>query len=223
MGGRGGGGPTPAAGEMTRLLREEAGRLRLTAPDDALAGALGELLALLYRWNRRINLTAIRDPRDGVVRHALEALVALPVLPEPGSDELLVCDLGSGNGFPVLPLLLARSDLRGVLFERVARKVDFLRAAVARLGLAGRVEVLETSLSGIDDLPEEARVVTLRAFPRPERWIPEIARDRRACRVLAWLDRSTADEVSSACRHYGAVVSAVELPTRTNGILLCVG
>ena len=214
---------SPGAGELARLVRSEASRLGLASPGAALADRLGELLALLYRWNRRINLTAIRDPREGVVRHALEALVAMPALPDAGSSQMLLCDLGSGNGFPALPLLLARGDLRGVLFERVARKADFLRAAIARIGLRERAEVCETSITDIRDLPEEARVVTLRAFPQPEQWIPAISRQRPEFCVLAWLDRATGEEVSSACRHYGAVIAAFSLPTRRNGVLLRVG
>ncbi|RMF71795.1 MAG: hypothetical protein D6738_13150, partial [Acidobacteria bacterium] len=155
-GARGGGGPEPE--RLAARIRDEAARAGIPAPGPALADRLGELLARLYRWNARINLTAIRDPDEGVRRHVVESLFALGRIPPDARGTL--CDLGSGNGFPALPLLLAREGLEGVLFERVARKVDFLRAAIGGLGLTGRVTVREENLSSPENLPPDCRWVT---------------------------------------------------------------
>ena len=206
----------PDPGELADRIRAQGEALGVALPGDPAVGKIGELLSLLYRWNRRINLTGIRDPGEGVRRHALEALAGVAELP----DEGLLYDLGSGNGFPALPLLLSRPGLGGVLVERVARKVDFLRMAIARLGLGGRVRVEETSIRSAAGLPEDSSVVTMRGFPSPEDWIPSIPVSRPACRVLAWLDQEKAARVASACRQLGRMAREIPLPTRPGGVIL---
>ena len=67
--------------------------------------ALADHLRLLLAWTGAVNLTAIRDPRAAVAAHVLDALAALPLLRENGVRALL--DLGSGGGYPGLPLAIA--------------------------------------------------------------------------------------------------------------------
>lgn len=91
------------------------------------------LLNELLRWNRTHNLTAITDPAEGVEKHLVDSLTLLPLLE--GGERLL--DLGSGGGFPGLPLKVARPDLRVVSVDAVAKKIAFQRHAVRLLGLCG--------------------------------------------------------------------------------------
>jgi 16S rRNA (guanine527-N7)-methyltransferase len=90
----------------------------------------------LVNWNQRFNLTAITD-RDGVqVRHFLDSLSCLRVLPR----EKLVCearmiDVGSGAGFPGLPLKIVCPEIRLTLLEATGKKVTFLEHLVGVLGL----------------------------------------------------------------------------------------
>ncbi len=93
-------------------------------------------LDLLLKWNRRMNLTALRTPAEIISRHFLDSLLLLPHLPETGR----LLDIGSGAGFPGLPLNIARPGLTIDLVEATAKKVSFLKEAVRRLGLSG-VEV----------------------------------------------------------------------------------
>lgn len=90
-------------------------------------------LDLLLQWNRRMNLSALRSPAEIIVRHFLESLLLLPHLPETGR----LLDIGSGAGFPGLPLKIARPDLTIDLAEATAKKSSFLKEAVRRLGLSG--------------------------------------------------------------------------------------
>ena len=90
-------------------------------------------LDLLLKWNRKMNLTALRSPREIIIHHFLDSLLLLPHLPETGR----LLDLGSGAGFPGLPLKIARPGLTIDLVEATAKKVSFLKEAVRRLGLSG--------------------------------------------------------------------------------------
>ena len=95
-------------------------------------------LRLLAAWNEAINLTAIRDPLAAVRLHVLDSLTAVGVLRAHGVDAIV--DLGSGGGFPGIPLAVALPARRALLVDSVAKKARFLAAAVDGLGLAGRVE-----------------------------------------------------------------------------------
>lgn len=87
----------------------------------------------LLRWNRRINLTAITDPAEGIEKHLVDSLTLLPFL-EPG-ERLL--DLGSGGGFPGLPLKIVRPDLEVVSVDAVGKKISFQRHVARHLNLSG--------------------------------------------------------------------------------------
>jgi 16S rRNA (guanine527-N7)-methyltransferase len=80
--------------------------------------------ALLIRWNRRVNLTRIDDPRDAAIRHFGESLF---VAKETGVQAGTVLDVGSGAGFPGLPLAAWRQSCRVTLLEPVMKKAVFLR------------------------------------------------------------------------------------------------
>jgi 16S rRNA (guanine527-N7)-methyltransferase len=99
-------------------------------------GALAALLAELADWNARVNLTAIRDPVEAVDKHLLDSLAVLPLL-----RGLAVADVGSGAGFPGLPLAIADPDRRFCLIESTGKKTRFLGHVVAKLDLPN-VEVV---------------------------------------------------------------------------------
>jgi len=98
-------------------------------------------LTLLAKWNRAYNLTGIRDPEQMVVRHLLDSLTLVPYLRGPR-----VVDVGSGAGFPGVPLALVRGDDRVVLLERRGKRVQFLIHLAAALDL-GHVEVVHADAS----------------------------------------------------------------------------
>ena len=100
-----------------------------------------EYIALLVKWNRTYNLTAIRDPLAMVAHHLLDSLAVLPHLPLAGADARLA-DAGSGAGLPGIPLALARPQWRVALAESSQKKAAFLRQAAIELAL-DNVEVHE--------------------------------------------------------------------------------
>ena len=129
-----------------RALQDElhSGLTTLGLDAGALSPPLLAYLALLDRWNRTYNLTAVRDPREMVPRHLLDSL-AMHAYVEDGT----LADLGTGPGLPGIPLALARPGLQVTLVESNGKKARFLREAVRTLGLSNarvaesRAEALE--------------------------------------------------------------------------------
>ncbi|HEX7053892.1 MAG TPA: 16S rRNA (guanine(527)-N(7))-methyltransferase RsmG [Burkholderiales bacterium] len=149
------------AQELALGLREET-RERLLA-----------YLALMAKWNKTYNLTAVRDPLAMVSHHLLDSLAALPHLAMPPSGAL--ADVGSGAGLPGIPLAIVRPDWKVALAEASGKKAAFLRQATIELGLRnaevheGRVESWRPA--------ERFPVVISRAFAR-------LAQFARACAHL---------------------------------------
>lgn len=107
----------------------------LVAPTELLP-RLSVYLDLLLKWNARTNLTAIREPEEIVRRHFGESLFAARHLV---SDVPTLLDLGSGAGFPGIPIALLRPDIQVTLAESQHKKASFLREAVRTLGLSSEV------------------------------------------------------------------------------------
>ncbi|HEX7802134.1 MAG TPA: 16S rRNA (guanine(527)-N(7))-methyltransferase RsmG [Pseudoxanthomonas sp.] len=124
---------------------------------DALAPPLLAYLALLDRWNRTYNLTAIRDPREMVTRHLLDSLAMHSFV----GDETLA-DLGTGPGLPGIPLAIAKPQLQVTLVESNGKKARFLREAVRTLGLTN-ARVAESRAEALDE-PAAYDALTARAL-----------------------------------------------------------
>jgi 16S rRNA (guanine527-N7)-methyltransferase len=90
-------------------------------------------LAHLIKWNKAINLTAIIDPKEIIVKHFVDSLAALVATSFPQNG--VVLDVGSGGGFPGIPLKIVRSDMRLVLVEPVQKKCSFLNSVIGLLKL----------------------------------------------------------------------------------------
>ncbi len=142
--------------------RLEAGLAEL-ALDPALAAPLLDYLALLLRWNRAYNLTAIRDPGEMLVKHLLDSLAMHPHVDALAAAGGELADLGTGPGLPGIPLAIAKPDLRVALVESNGKKARFLREAVRKLDLAPRVRVLESRIEAVD-APGAFAAITARAL-----------------------------------------------------------
>jgi 16S rRNA (guanine527-N7)-methyltransferase len=113
------------------ILRTGLAQLPGPPLGDPQIEALLAYLALLHRWNRTYNLTAIRDPADMVSRHVLDSLSVLPWV-----DETPLLDVGAGAGLPGIPLAIARPRLEVALLDSAGKKVRFMQHVRRELGLA---------------------------------------------------------------------------------------
>jgi 16S rRNA (guanine527-N7)-methyltransferase len=170
---------------------------RAAGPEDLANGALSPTqlqsistyIDLLLHWNARINLTAIRDPEEIVTRHFGESLFAASHLfpstlangQRPTAND--VVDIGSGPGFPGLPIKIWAPQVQLTLIESNQKKATFLREVIRTLTLmdvdifAGRAE----------DFPTKASVVTLRAVERFNQILPIATRQVKPNGRLALL------------------------------------
>lgn len=114
--------------EAKRLLNEGANVLNLVLSDQQLKQFMA-YLELLRKWNRVVNLTALLSHREIIIKHFLDSLTLLPYLPK----QARVLDLGSGAGFPGLPIKIARPGQRVTLMEASAKKVSFLKETIRQL------------------------------------------------------------------------------------------
>ena len=90
-------------------------------------------LTHLIEWNRVINLTAIVDPDEIIIKHFVDSLAAL--VTTDFTDKSLVLDVGSGGGFPGIPIKIMKSGVRLILVEPVQKKCSFLNSVVGLLKL----------------------------------------------------------------------------------------
>lgn len=128
--------------------------MRLDLPASAQEKLLA-YLALLAKWNRTYNLTAVRDPEDMVSRHLLDSLAVLRFV----HGESLA-DLGSGAGLPGIPLAIARPDIAVTLVESNGKKARFLREAIRSLPLAN----VAVAQARVQDTTGVFDTITARAF-----------------------------------------------------------
>jgi 16S rRNA (guanine527-N7)-methyltransferase len=174
---------------IVQRLVQDTGHLgvTLTEPD---AHRLIHLLDELERWNRTYNLTAIRNRADMLTHHLLDSLAVHPDL-----RGTTVADVGTGAGFPGLPLAVINPERRFTLIDSNGKKVRFVQHAARELGLEN-VEGLHARVEGI-----KARVfdtVVARAFASLPELVTHVA---PLCgpqtRVLAMKGRWPQDEIDA--------------------------
>jgi 16S rRNA (guanine527-N7)-methyltransferase len=132
---------------------------------DSQVRAIKTYIDLLLKWNAKLNLTAIRDPQDIITRHFGESLFAAKHLFPAGDSHESMIDVGSGAGFPGLPLKLWSPDLELTLIESNQRKATFLREVIRALDLKSAAVLTERA----ESVSLRADLVTLRAVERFER------------------------------------------------------
>jgi 16S rRNA (guanine527-N7)-methyltransferase len=149
---------------------------------------------MLLKWNDAINLTAIRDPLEILYRHICESMFASSVLPlECGR----LADVGSGGGFPGLPLKILRPQMEVFLIESNVKKATFLAEAVRDLGLTGarvlvsRYEELGEEVAPLDFVCSRA----LGEFPAFLKWAATPKVDAK--QLALWIGGRDLDEVKT--------------------------
>ncbi len=143
------------------LLKTGADELGLSLSVEQL-NSVFIYLTELKKWNQKINLTAIREERDIVIKHVLDSLSYVKGF-NPGMG-LTLLDMGSGAGFPALPIKIVQPEIAVTMVESVKKKAAFLRHIIRTLKISGTYVVDKRT----EELPNSYRssyeVVTARAF-----------------------------------------------------------
>ena len=140
-------------------LKQGSQSLGLNLSDDAL-GLLLKYQDALVLWNKAYNLTAIRDPKEMLVKHLLDSLSILKDLP---AGRLL--DVGTGGGMPGMIVSLCQPERNCVLLDSNGKKIRFLKQFIADLKLKNVIAV-QTRVENEDSIQDLGKfdVVTSRAF-----------------------------------------------------------
>ena len=182
------------------LLSSGLDQLNLPASDSQLEQMLG-FLDLLNDWNRKINLTAIEDRNEQVIKHLLDSL---SVYPHIQADKIL--DVGTGAGLPGLPLAIMQPEKQWHLLDSSVKRISFIRVAMTRLAVsnvtlfAERVEKWQP--------PEKYPVIISRAFASLEQMVNNVEHllDTDG-QLLAMKGRYPEDEIAALPKHWALVDS----------------
>ena len=176
------------------LLNSGAQELGITLSGEQLA-LLDIFAEEIKKWSRKINITAITDDEGIAVKHFIDSLSLLKVVHAPGR----LLDIGSGAGFPGIPVKIAVPDLEIVSVDAVVKKISFQKQAVRLLNLVRfsathvRAETLDTTY------PEYFDWVVSRAFSDLPSFVamamPLLKDDGR---IVAMKGRNAAEEISAA-------------------------
>jgi 16S rRNA (guanine527-N7)-methyltransferase len=143
---------TSPAPPSAAIIRRALGEFKLPAYDEQVL-QIQQYIGMLLAWNEKINLTAIRDPLEILYRHFCESMYAAQAIPV---ERGRLADVGSGAGFPGLPLKIIRPELQVFVVESSIKKVTFLAEVTRELGLrdvqvlARRYEELGEEIAPLD-------------------------------------------------------------------------
>src|SRR5216683_4499711 len=182
---------TSPASPSAAVIRRALGEFKLPAYDDQVL-QIQQYIDILLTWNEKVNLTAIRDPLEILYRHFCESMFGARLLPV---ENCRLADVGSGGGFPGIPLKIVRPDLQVFLIESNLKKATFLAEVVRDLHLTdirvrvGRFEELGEEVAPLDVVCSRA----LGGFADFLGWAgsPQIG----AQKALLWLGGRDVDEV----------------------------
>lgn len=181
----------PPAVPTPETIRRALSEFDLTVNDKQVQ-QIQRYIDILLAWNDKVNLTAIRDPLEILHRHFCESMFAAPAVPVENGR---LADVGSGGGFPGLPLKIMRPDLQVFLIESNIKKATFLAEVVRELGLndarvlVNRYEELTEDVAPLD-------FVCSRALGDFEPFLEWAASERvLASQVILWIGARDVEEI----------------------------
>jgi len=164
------------------------------AANQSMIIGIRKYISLLLRWNDRVSLTTVTDPAEIVKFHFGESLFAINSVPIVDGR---LADVGSGAGFPGLPLAMANPFIHVTLIESETKKATFLSEAVRELALSN-VSVFRGRMDDVPISPFGFEFITARALGRHKdlvKWSSERLSDDG--KILLWLGESDAINISS--------------------------
>ncbi len=182
---------TTPAPPSAAVIRRALGEFKLPAYDDQVL-QIQQYIKTLLAWNEKVNLTAIRDPLEILYRHFCESMYAAEAIPV---EKGRLADVGSGGGFPGLPLKIIRPNLRVFLVESNLKKATFLAEVIRELGLKDtqvlvrRYEELHEEMAPLDYVCSRA----LGEFPSFLKWASSTETGAR--QVILWIGARDLQEI----------------------------
>ena len=195
------------------LLRDGLAELGIMEPEPAQS-LLEKYVTELERWNPRFGLVKYDSPAELIVKHVLDSLSAWTALRAAAPVAGTVLDVGSGAGFPGIPLAIVLPGLSFTLLERMARRAAFLETCVILLGLS-RVKVIRGDLA---EMTGDFDVVTFRAVAPLGRFLEDMERSAIRWRtIVAYKGRHerAREEIEEAARMTKGRISFELRPLQT--------
>jgi 16S rRNA (guanine527-N7)-methyltransferase len=173
----------------------------------------------LLEWNRTFSLTGIKNLDDIIIKNFIDSLTPLPYLDSTGK----LLDIGSGAGFPAIPLKIGCPELEVQVVEASRKKVSFIKHLIRTLGLKG-VSVLHSRVEEMEQPERPFRTIISRAFRRPAPLLQLVSpRMQQGTTLVAMLGPTTREEhneledLASAQSLEVSRVVSLELPRGRGG------
>jgi len=132
---------------LKELLAEGAGAFGVSL-DDRQCGQFFRYMELLKEWNQKFNLTAITEDRDIVIKHFIDSISIMPFI---GNVSASLIDVGSGAGFPGIPVKIAAAGISVTLLDSLDKRVGFMKTVAESLGLQGITAIHARAEDGAND------------------------------------------------------------------------
>jgi 16S rRNA (guanine527-N7)-methyltransferase len=202
------------AGPSPDMIRRAVGEFQLTVGELQVA-QIQRYMGMFLTWNDKINISAIRDPLEILYRHFCESMYAASAVPLTAGR---LADIGSGGGFPGLPLKIVRPELDVFVIESNVKKATFLAEVVRELGLT-RTNVL---VSRYEELGEEVAPLDVVCSRAVGQFVPLLtwAGSARigARQAVLWVGQRDVDEVQKV--QGWAWKSAIPIPKSLRRVIL---
>jgi 16S rRNA (guanine(527)-N(7))-methyltransferase RsmG len=183
--------PVPPSADT---IRRAAAEFKVAVMDEQIQ-QIQSYMALLLKWNDATNLTAIQDPLEILYRHFCESMFGASLIPAGGGR---LADVGSGGGFPGLPLKIARPDLEVCLIDSNVKKATFLAEVVRELALTG-ARVLVSRYEELDEEIAPLDIACSRAVGEFGQFLKWAASEKIGSRkVMLWIGGRDLDEARAS-------------------------
>ena len=183
--------PVPPSADT---IRRAAAEFKVAVTDEQIQ-QIQSYMALLLKWNDAMNLTAIQDPLEILYRHFCESMFGASLIAMGGGR---LADVGSGGGFPGLPLKIARPDLEVCLIDSNVKKATFLAEVVRELGLSA-ARVLVSRYEELDEEIAPLDIACSRAVGEFGQFLRWAASEKIGARkVMLWIGGRDLDEARAS-------------------------